>query len=84
MIGSHFWENRFDPEKGCFETPRIKENYGNPNEHGYMYVGLKRKGSGERQLMRVHRAVWMAYHKKEIPKNMQIMHLNHALMQIYF
>ena len=74
-IDSHFWTSPFDPERGCFKTPRKGVNFGNPNERGYMTITLRTK-SGVVQTVRVNRAIWMAHNKKVIPEGMQCMHLN--------
>ena len=62
-------------EKGCFQTPRIAENYGSVDSvTGYSNISLRLK-SGERKHLKLHRAVWMAKNG-EIPKGMQILHLD--------
>ena len=62
-------------EKGCFQTPRVAENYGVVDQvTGYANISLRLK-SGERKSFKLHRAVWMAKNG-EIPKGMQILHLD--------
>ena len=62
-------------EKGCFQTPKIAENFGVIDPvTGYTNISLRLK-SGERKSFKLHRAVWMAKHG-EIPKGMHILHLD--------
>ena len=77
LADSHFYRSRVNTSDGYFETPRIERNFGNVHPvTGYRVIGLTFK-NGKVVTEYLHRAIWQAYHKKKIPKNMQIMHLNH-------
>lgn len=77
LVDSVFWKSKVDTKKGFFETPQIARNRGNVHPiTGYRTIRLTGK-DGKPKNEYLHRAVWMASHKKRIPKGMQIMHLNH-------
>ena len=77
LADSHFYRSRVDTSLGYFKTPQIPRNFGNIHPiTGYRQIGLVLK-SGKPVTEYLHRAIWQSYHKKKIPKGMQIMHQNH-------
>ena len=78
LTDSHFYKSKVDASAGFFETPQIKRNMGNIHPiTGYRIISLCLK-NGKRVTEYLHRAIWKAAHKKEIPKGMQICHTNHV------
>jgi hypothetical protein len=78
LSNSVFWASKANTKEGFFETPKIAKNRGNVHPiTGYRIIGLKQKKNGQFKNEYLHRAIWMAYHKKQIPKGFQIMHMNH-------
>ena len=77
LTDSHFYKSKCDTTNGFFSTPQIDRNTGNVHPiTGYRQIGLATK-SGKRVTEYLHRAVWKAHHKRDIPKGMQICHKNH-------
>ena len=78
LTDSHFYKSQVNTIEGYFQTPRKEQNFGNVHPiTGYCLIGLALKNSKGRVTEYLHRAIWKAHHKKEIPPGMQICHTNH-------